>query len=124
MGKRTLLNLLAKCKNQVIIDIYQDLLDFCIFISYNIYCGCNYKRNGGNNIMAISYNKLWKLMIDQDLNKTQLKDKAQISTNAVAKLGKNEAVSMETLEKICRTLNCDVGDIMEFIDDNNKAGRK
>lgn len=49
--------------------------------------------------MAVSYNKLWKLMIDQDLNKTQLKDKAQISTNAVAKLGKNEAVSMETLEK-------------------------
>lgn len=75
----------------------------------------NYK-NGGNSIMAVSYNKLWKLMIDQDLNKTQLKDKAQISTNAVAKLGKNEAVSMETLEKICRTLNCDVGDIMEFVD--------
>jgi len=74
--------------------------------------------------MAVSYNKLWKLMIDQDLNKTQLKDKAQISTNAVAKLGKNEAVSMETLEKICRTLNCDVGDIMEFVDGNNKAGRK
>lgn len=66
--------------------------------------------------MAVSYNKLWKLMINQDLNKTQLKDKAQISTNAVAKLGKNEAVSMETLEKICRTLNCDVGDIMEFVD--------
>lgn len=66
--------------------------------------------------MAVSYNKLWKLMIDQDFNKTQLKDKAQISTNAVAKLGKNEAVSMETLEKICRTLNCDVGDIMEFVD--------
>lgn len=66
--------------------------------------------------MAVSYNKLWKLMIDQDLNKTQLKDKAQISTNAVAKLGKNEAVSMETLEKICRTLSCDVGDIMEFVD--------
>lgn len=75
----------------------------------------NYK-NWGNSIMAVSYNKLWKLMIDQDLNKTQLKDKAQISTNAVAKLGKNEAVSMETLEKICRTLNCDVGDIMEFVD--------
>lgn len=80
-----------------------------------IYSGCNYK-NGGNSIMAVSYNKLWKLMIDQDLNKTQLKDKAQISTNAVAKLGKNEAVSMETLEKICITLNCDVGDIMEFVD--------
>lgn len=75
------------------------------------------ERNGGNSVMAVSYNKLWKLMIDQNLNKTQLKDKAQISTNAVAKLGKNEAVSMETLGKICRTLNCDVGDIMEFIDD-------
>ena len=73
--------------------------------------------------MAVSYNKLWKLMIDQNLNKTQLKDKAQISTNAVAKLGKNEAVSMETLEKICRTLNCDVGDIMEFIDDNHAIER-
>lgn len=74
--------------------------------------------------MAVSYNKLWKLMIDQNLNKTQLKDKAQISTNAVAKLGKNEAVSMETLEKICRTLNCDVGNIMEFIDDFSATERK
>lgn len=81
-----------------------------------IYSRCNYKNGGENSIMAVSYNKLWKLMIDQDLNKTQLKDKAQISTNAVAKLGKNEAVSMETLEKICRTLSCDVGDIMEFVD--------
>jgi len=67
--------------------------------------------------MAISYNKLWKCMIDKGLNKTQLKDKAQISTNAVAKLGKNEAVSMETLEKICRALNCNIGDIMEFINE-------
>lgn len=68
--------------------------------------------------MEISYNKLWKRMIDQKLNKTQLKEKAKISTNAVAKLGKNEAVSMETLEKICRALNCDIGDIMEFVGEN------
>ncbi|EHN13400.1 helix-turn-helix domain-containing protein [Clostridium sporogenes] len=67
--------------------------------------------------MEISYNKLWKKMIDHNLNKTQLKEKAKISTNAVAKLGKNEAVSMETLEKICSALNCNIGDIMEFIDE-------
>lgn len=65
--------------------------------------------------MSISYNKLWKRMIDQNLNKTQLREEAQISTNAVAKLGKNEAVSMETLEKICKALNCNIGDIMEFV---------
>ena len=71
--------------------------------------------------MEISYNKLWKLMIDHNLNKTQLKEKSKISTNAVAKLGKNEAVSMETLEKICSALNCNIGDIMEFIDEKNGA---
>lgn len=67
--------------------------------------------------MAISYNKLWKRMIDQNLNKTQLRSKAQISTNAVAKLGKNEAVSMETLEKICSALDCNIGEIMEFVNE-------
>ena len=59
--------------------------------------------------MLISYNKLWKRMIDQNLNKTQLKEKAGISTNAVAKLGKNEAVSMDTIEKVCRALHCNIG---------------
>lgn len=67
--------------------------------------------------MLISYNKLWKRMIDQNLNKTQLKEKAGISTNAVAKLGKNEAVSMDTIEKICKALQCNIGDVMEFIDE-------
>lgn len=65
--------------------------------------------------MTISYDKLWKLMIDNRLNKTQLKERAKISTNAIAKLGKNEPVSMETLEKICSALKCDIGDIMEFV---------
>lgn len=49
------------------------------------------------------------------MNKTQLKDTAAISTNAVAKLGKNEPVSLETLEKICLSLNCNIGDIVEVI---------
>lgn len=64
--------------------------------------------------MAISYDNLWKLLIDKRMNKTQLKQLAGISTNAVAKLGKNEAVSLETLEKICKILHCNIGDIVAF----------
>ena len=65
--------------------------------------------------MDVSYNKLWKLLIEKNINKTQLKDIAGISTNAVAKLGRNESVSMETLGKICLALNCEIGDIVEFL---------
>ena len=64
--------------------------------------------------MAISYDNLWKMLIDKKMNKTQLKKSAGISTNAVAKLGKNESVSLETLEKICKLLQCNIGDIVEF----------
>ena len=64
--------------------------------------------------MAISYDNLWKMLIDKKMNKTQLKESAGISTNAVAKLGKNESVSLETLEKICKLLQCNIGDIVEF----------
>ena len=101
------------------LDICQEMLDKTP-ASDIIGLAATHKRNGGLQVMVISYKKLWKLMIDQNLNKTQLKDKAQISTNAVAKLGKNEAVSMDTLEKICRALRCDIGDIMEFIDEDKK----
>ena len=69
--------------------------------------------------MAIDYSNLWKLLIDKKMNKSQLKEAAHISTNAVAKLGKNESVSLETLEKICVTLNCDIGDIVCFVPENN-----
>ena len=73
----------------------------------------------GEYNMNISYKKLWKLLIDRGINKTQLRERAHLSTNAIAKLGKNEAVSMETLSKICGVLHCEVGDIMEFgIDDS------
>ena len=64
--------------------------------------------------MAVNYNKLWKKLIDADMNRTQLRAAAHISTNAVAKLGRNEPVAVETLEKICRVLQCDIGDIMEI----------
>ncbi len=65
--------------------------------------------------MARSYNKLWKMMIDKKMNKTQLRIAANISTNAMAKLGKDEAVSIETLEKICQVLNCEISDITEIL---------
>ena len=65
--------------------------------------------------MAVSYNKLWKLLIDKGINKTQLCKEAHISTNAMAKLGRNEDVRVEVLTKICVTLDCSMDDIMEII---------
>ena len=70
--------------------------------------------------MNRSYNKLWKLMIDKKMNKTQLREAAKITSNAMAKLGKDESVPVETLEKICRVLDCTIDDIMEF--DQNEQG--
>ena len=64
--------------------------------------------------MAVDYSKLWKLLIDKKMNKTQLKEQAHLSTNIIAKLGKNEPVSMDTMEKICNCLECDIGDIVSI----------
>ena len=61
--------------------------------------------------MGICYNKLWKLLIDKNMNKTDLKETAGISFNVLARMGKNEPISFESMEKICTTLNCDIGDI-------------
>ena len=65
--------------------------------------------------MAICYNKLWKILIDKHMSKTQLIKKAKISTNAMARLGKNEDVRVEVLVKICSVLGCTIDDIMEII---------
>ena len=64
--------------------------------------------------MSVDYSKLWKKCIDNRMTKMQLKEAAHISYNAVAKLGKNEPVSLDTLEKVCKVLKCDVGDVLEF----------
>jgi len=64
--------------------------------------------------MAISYKKLWKLLIDMDLKKKDLRVKAGISASSITKLGKDENVNTEILERICKALNCDVSDIMEM----------
>jgi len=68
--------------------------------------------------METSYKKLWKQLIDRDMTKTELRLRSGISTMALAKLGKGENVSIEILKKICSTLQCDIGDIMEMIADN------
>lgn len=65
--------------------------------------------------MKISYNKLWKVLIDKNLKKIQLQNAAKISPNTLAKLGKNEAVSLTTMKSICEALDCDISDVMEFI---------
>ncbi len=73
-------------------------------------------RGNKMNVQAIiSYNRLWKQLVDKNMNKTQLKDLAHISTNAVAKMSKNEPVSMDTLVKICCALDCGIEDVMEVL---------
>ena len=59
--------------------------------------------------MSVCYDKLWKMLIDKRMNRTVLKDKAGISYNVLAKMGKEEPVSLESLHKICKTLRCDIG---------------
>ena len=67
--------------------------------------------------MTLNYNKLWKLLIDKGMTKTEMRLKADISTTTLAKLGKNETVSMEVLLKICKVRDCNVGDIMDVINE-------
>lgn len=67
--------------------------------------------------MAVCYNKLWKLLIDKSMTKTQLCQEAKVSTNAVAKMGRNEDVRVEVLVKICGILGCTLDDIMEIVPD-------
>ena len=63
--------------------------------------------------MAVSYNKLWKLLIDKGMTKTELRLQTDISTATLAKMSKNEVVSMEVMLRICKVLDCNVGDIMD-----------
>jgi DNA-binding Xre family transcriptional regulator len=74
--------------------------------------------------MAISYNRLWKLLIDKEMNKTQLREAAKIGTATLSRLNKNEHVSMEVIEKICSIFNCQASDIMEFIPDRNTNAKE
>ncbi len=71
--------------------------------------------------MTRSYNKLLKLMIDKKINKTQLREQAGITSNAMAKISKDEPVSIEVLEKICGVLECNIEDIVEIMPEDGDA---
>ena len=71
--------------------------------------------------MAVSYKKLWKLLIDKDMKKKDLQAAAGVSWASITKLSKGETVSMDVLIKICKALECDIGDILELIPDDDKG---
>lgn len=70
--------------------------------------------------MEVSYKKLWKLLIDKDMKKKDLQAVAGISWATVTKLSKGETVSMEVLMKVCKALDCNIGDIMDLIQSEDK----
>jgi len=69
--------------------------------------------------MAIRYNKLWKLLIDKNMKKKDLQRLSGVSSATITKLGRNENVNTEILEKICTALECDICDVMEIVPDKN-----
>ena len=75
--------------------------------------------------MKMSYDKLWKLLIDKKMTRSAMGNEAGISSSSLAKLGKGENVTTEVLCRICQTLHCDVADIMEFVpDEDNQNNNK
>lgn len=67
--------------------------------------------------MAFNYNKLWKLLIDKNMNKVALRDAIDITPATLAKLSKNQPVNMDVLARICKELKCNVGDIVDYVEE-------
>ena len=93
-----------------------NLLSFFIDIVISL-CYYNRKYVRMERDMSISYKKLWKLLIDRDMMKKALAQKANISSASIAKLGRNENVNTDIILKICTALECDFSDIMEIVDE-------
>ena len=74
-------------------------------------------------VMSVSYNKLWKLLIDKKMKKKELSQAAGISNSLIAKLGKNENVTVDVLVRICNALECDIDDIVELIPEDKQLVR-
>lgn len=74
--------------------------------------------------MKVCYNKLWKLLIDRKMKRVAMRDAADISTVTLAKLGKDECVSTRILLRICEVLQCNIGDIMDVVPDENEENAK
>lgn len=83
-----------------------------IYLTHLIYARCT---------MAVSYNKLWKLLIDKNMKKKELSEAAGISNSLIAKLGKNENVTVDVLVRICTALDCGIDDIMELVPENEQV---
>lgn len=70
--------------------------------------------------MAVQYNRLWKLLIDKKMKKSALTELADVSSSTIAKLNRDEYVSLEVLERICRALRCDIGGVVELTEESEK----
>ncbi len=70
--------------------------------------------------MAVQYNRQWKLLIDKKMKKSALTELADVSSSTIAKLNRDEYVSLEVLERICRALRCDIGDVVELTEESEK----
>lgn len=73
--------------------------------------------------MSVSYSKLWELLEENHMNRTELKETSGISFNVLARMGRDETVSMESMEKICKSLNCNIGDVMDIVNDQPSEHR-
>lgn len=73
--------------------------------------------------MALSYNKMWKLLIDKKISQSELRKAADIAPNTMTKLRRDEAVNLAILGRICNVLDCDFGDIMEYIKEEQDDGK-
>ncbi len=69
--------------------------------------------------MAVSYNKLWKLLVDKKMSKADLRKATGVSPNTITKMNKDEEVTLTVLGKVCKALRCDYGDIIEYISEGN-----
>ena len=87
-----------------------------VAISKNIWYNIISNFISGRYIMAVSYNKLWKKLIDLEMSRSELRVKAGISTRQLAKLGKNENVTTDVLVRVCQALDCNVAEIMDITD--------
>jgi putative transcriptional regulator len=72
---------------------------------------------------AVSYNKLWKLLIDRKMSKADLRKVSGVSPNTMTKLRRNEPVMLNVLDKICSTLGCNYGDVMDYIPDEERSDK-
>lgn len=86
-----------------------------IFITIEAPLGMIKNTRKGEIIMALSYNRLWKLLVDKKMSKADLRKVADIAPNTMTKLRRDEAVNLAILGRICQSLDCDFGDIMEYI---------